>query len=351
MLVRIDDEGGSEVTLTNTATVVDNPIVVTGALDTASDSGLSSTDAITNVNHPVFKGTSEPRSVVTVFATPLTGGLTRPIGQATAGGDGNWQVTSSLLADGQYVITASAVDQFGHTHSGPVTLLPNAAQGALIIDTVGPKVTDVFFDRLNGQIDVVYQDERSGMNASTLVDSSNYSLTKPHTFPATYLVTELTPSSSSDPTAPVTVPVTLNGGKSLRGGFYTFTIRSFGPSNREGVRDVAGNALDGEFYGKFPSGNGERGGDFVAMLDAVHRRIFAPQTVVGTASPANDGQGGAPVGAVHSGVFTLVHPRRTGAMQPFAFAAGRLRLGHRVNSPLRLAGLHPAGPLRAHRHH
>jgi hypothetical protein len=58
-----------------------------------------------------------------------------------------------------------------------------------------------------------------------------------------------------------------------------FTVRS------GGVRDIAGNALDGEFYGFFPSGNNVPGGDFVARLDAIHRLILPAQTVVGTASP------------------------------------------------------------------
>ena len=52
-----------------------------------------------------------------------------------------------------------------------------------------------------------------------------------------------------------------------------------------GVEDVAGNALDGEFYGFFPSGNQQPGGDFVAELDAVHNTIFSPLPVNGFATP------------------------------------------------------------------
>jgi hypothetical protein len=52
-----------------------------------------------------------------------------------------------------------------------------------------------------------------------------------------------------------------------------------------GVQDLAGNALDGEFYSFFPSGNNHVGGDLVAELDAVHHRVYAPKTNVGTASP------------------------------------------------------------------
>jgi hypothetical protein len=146
------------------------------------------------------------------------------------------------------------------------------------------------------------------LNQATLLDSANYELTKPHTAPATYLVTSLNATPPASPTGTEMVAVVFNGGRALRGGFYTFTARdtSRGPST---VQDVAGNSLDGEFYGSFPSGNGIPGGDFVAMLDAFHNKVFAPQTVVGTASPANNGQGGLPVGAPHSGVFTPVVPR------------------------------------------
>jgi hypothetical protein len=39
-----------------------------------------------------------------------------------------------------------------------------------------------------------------------------------------------------------------------------------------GIRDVAGNALDGEFRGTFPSGSGQTGGDFASVLPVpVHK--------------------------------------------------------------------------------
>jgi len=47
---------------------------------------------------------------------------------------------------------------------------------------------------------------------------------------------------------------------------YRVTLRGSGSS---GVLDLAGNALDGEFSGTFPSGNGTEGGDFVADFSIV----------------------------------------------------------------------------------
>ena len=61
---------------------------------------------------------------------------------------------------------------------------------------------------------------------------------------------------------------------------------------RFSVQDLAENHLDGEFYGSFPSGNDINGGDFVAELQAYHDKVFAPQTIIGTANAANGGVGG-----------------------------------------------------------
>jgi hypothetical protein len=93
----------------------------------------------------------------------------------------------------------------------------------------------------------------------------------------------------------------------IRGGFYLFTIRDSSNGNSS-VQDRAENHLDGVFYGSFPSGNGINGSDFVAEIDAFHNKVFAPQTIVGTASPGNAGVGGLPVGPVHSGKHVPVIP-------------------------------------------
>ena len=114
----------------------------------------------------------------------------------------------------------------------------------------------------------------------------------------------------SRPDAPFAydVAVTFNGGETIRGGFYLFTIRDSTNGNSS-VQDLAENHLDGVFYGSFPSGNGINGSDFVAELQAYHNKVFAPQTIIGTASAANGGDGGPRVNPVHSGVFVPVIPR------------------------------------------
>jgi hypothetical protein len=267
--VHVTDKQGASVSVNNVVNVADVPINLGGFLDPASDSGASNTDGITNVNHPSFFGFSEPGSTIRLFAT-AAGGSPTLIAQGTTDASGYWTASSFVtLADGSYTVAADALDKTGHTTATAAVRTVTGAS-TFVIDTVGPKVTSVRFDRLGGQILVTFQDDRSGMDLTTVRDASTYQLSKNRqTFPGTYIVTALIPQSGASPTAPVVVPVVINNGKPLRGGKYVFTVRS------GGVRDVAGNALDGEFYGVFSSGNNVPGGDFVARLDAIHRLITA----------------------------------------------------------------------------
>jgi len=63
---------------------------------------------------------------------------------------------------------------------------------------------------------------------------------------------------------------TLAGGRPLGPGPYTLRIAA------AGVRDVAGNPLDGAFRGSFPSGSGRAGGDFVARFLVAGGRAGRP---------------------------------------------------------------------------
>ena len=178
----IQDDDGSRLTIDNTATVADIPIALTGILNPTSDSGLSTgTPNVTKVVQPDFFGKSERLSDVTLFATTLGAApLTFQIGQAEAGSDGSWNIQSqTVLADGHYEITATAVDQFGVT----TTTAPTVITSDLLIDTHGPVITGMFFNRLNGQIDYTIQDPGatpSGVWVNSLLDSANYQLTKVH---------------------------------------------------------------------------------------------------------------------------------------------------------------------------
>ena len=154
-----------------------------------------------------------------------------------------------------------------------------------------PKVTALAFNRVQGQIQVTFQEFAAPstgfvpLNQATLRDANNYIFTKFNQHgPDAFKISSIT---VSPPTAGGSQVVTLriNGGKYLRGGHYFLDIRSVSPKDLTGIQDVFGNALDGEFYGFFPSGNNVPGGDFIAQLNAVHHTIFAPMSFVGTASP------------------------------------------------------------------
>ncbi len=290
IIINVHDVGGPTVTISNTANVADVALVVTGTLDPASDSGVSNTDNITNVVQPEFLGTTnQPEATVSLYAQPAGGGSATLIGQGVSNANDGWSITSDqALADGSYTITAIAVDSAGQTVSGTTTIVPN-----LVIDTVGPKVTGLVFGRLRGQIQVGFQDYGGpgnagiGLNLSTLSDANNYQLvTVHHSRVGKYRVNVIavTPGTTS---GAQTVTLTFNQKQAIRGGWYFFTIRSSSPSDPTGVQDIAGNALDGEFYGSFPSGNGRPGVDFVAQLSAIHHTIYPASSIIGRASPTN----------------------------------------------------------------
>jgi len=325
--VFIVDDDGARLTIDNTANVTDKAITVTGILNPKSDSGLSTgTPDTTYVRQPDFFGTvlatlpdgttvPEPYAHVTLTATDIASGVGLTIGNVQAGSDGSWNIKSTVaLADGTYSITATAVDQFGQT----TTVAPDVITSSLLIDSTGPVIDGLYFNRLNGQVDYIIKDPvnpdgsaPSGVWVNSLLDSSNYLFTKVHAnkaYPGKWVVTNVT--ATPDPTIPYAydVAVTLNGGNVIQGGFYLFTIRDSSDGDSS-VQDLAENHLDGEFFGSFPSGNGIPGSDFVAELQAYHNKVFAPQTILGTASAANGGIGGLPVAPVHSGIFVTSIPR------------------------------------------
>lgn len=106
-------------------TVVPNaPTGVT--LATASDSGASNTDRLTNIATPTLSGSAEANSTVTLYS-----GATA-VGTATAGGSGGWTVTTASLADGVNTLTVKATDAAGNTSaaSSPLTVTIDTVQAA-----------------------------------------------------------------------------------------------------------------------------------------------------------------------------------------------------------------------------
>jgi hypothetical protein len=88
-------------------------------LATASDSGSSNTDNLTNVTTPTVTGTgAESGATVTLYDTD---GMT-VLGTTTAAGDGSWSITSSTLSVGLHTLTVKQTDLAGNTSVASASL-------------------------------------------------------------------------------------------------------------------------------------------------------------------------------------------------------------------------------------
>ncbi|MBD2468818.1 Ig-like domain-containing protein [Nostoc sp. FACHB-145] len=97
-------------------------------LSTASDSGFSNSDRLTNHATPTITGTAEAGASVQLFSD------TQQIGQTTVNSDGTWQIIASQLTDGIHHLSASVIDIAGNTNSAITALDVN-------IDTALPQLT------------------------------------------------------------------------------------------------------------------------------------------------------------------------------------------------------------------
>ena len=268
--------GGSTTSAPVTVNVADVPIgtTIAGALTAASDTGVSSSDRITRDNTPTFAGKAQAgASIQLLVARQGTNAAPIVVGQTTADANGNWSITLSTLQDGVYDVSVTAVDPIDGS-SAAVNLLPVA------IDTVGPKVTAAIFRPSLGRVDITFQDLFAGLDLSSIVRSANYrfrSLTTATAAPS------LSASLASNPTGPFridpyTVHLQINGGRALKSGKYLLSLLGIG------ITDLAGNGLDGGFSGAFPSGNGNAGADFRAILSSKGSTSFFP-----TVAPSTSG--------------------------------------------------------------
>jgi len=227
-----------------------------------SDSGVSNSDGITNVSRPTFIGTGVNFSVVQLEATKVGSWPTemRYLGSTIVNDSGEWSITSPNLPDGTWTITATVTPPHG-SPSMPVQMVK-----PLVIDTIAPRVTSVAISSTNDAIVAVISDVGSGILASTANDPNNYTIVPPGTIvgahPANGNGPLVNPSISGfySNGGAYTVRIGLGASAVPAGKTYTFQIQS------GGITDVAGNALDGEFTGRLPSGNGAPGGNFIARL-------------------------------------------------------------------------------------
>jgi Bacterial Ig-like domain/Domain of unknown function (DUF4114)/FG-GAP-like repeat len=113
----------------------EQPLTPQIALDSASDTGVSNQDRVTNDTTPTLIGTAEPGSTVTLYRSGFGyGGSNDMLGQTTVGADGRWQFTSSPLADGNYSITAKATDVAANSSAATQPL-------SMMVDSRPPQLT------------------------------------------------------------------------------------------------------------------------------------------------------------------------------------------------------------------
>ncbi len=261
-----------------TPTVFLNSVVVHAPLISISSQvdnsvtvyGLTTSFVATAARNPIFTGTTQAGASVVLTATNLAHpGVPTVIGSTVAAASGYWAIASTPLIDGQYTVTATATGAFGATATG--SGINSDSNSFLVVDAGGPKITGLkITNGRTGTFTITYNDPY-GLNPYTLTQPSSYVVTrlspaprKGQTFAVANLTTSYVPVSPINPGAytPVTVTGVLTTGKTplSRNGTYLVTIPS------ANITSVAGSTLDGEYTGKFPTGDGQSGGDFRARI-------------------------------------------------------------------------------------
>ncbi|MEH2110944.1 Ig-like domain-containing protein, partial [Nostoc sp.] len=117
-------------------------------LSTASDSGFSNSDRLTNDATPTIVGTAEALATVQLFSQG------QQIGQTTANTDGTWQITTSELTDGIHSLNVSVTDIAGNTNTSvtPLSITVDTAVPQLTLDTPFYQTPLRQGDKLTGSI-------------------------------------------------------------------------------------------------------------------------------------------------------------------------------------------------------
>ncbi len=160
-------------------------------LATASDSGSSSTDNITNDTTPTITGSGAVSgATVTLYDTDGTTSL----GTATADGSGNWSITSSALSEASHTLTAKQTDS-GNTSAASsglsVTIDATAAapsapdmtsgtdSGSSSSDNITSDTTPTFTGtgEVGATVTLYDTDGTTSLGTATVDGSGNWSIT------------------------------------------------------------------------------------------------------------------------------------------------------------------------------
>ncbi len=130
--LKVTDNAGNDGTvLSQTYTVDGTPPVAPAlpVLSSASDTGESSSDHVTNDTTPTLTGTAESGSTVTIYDGATLLGTTIASG-------GNWSYTAGALSAGSHSFTATATDTAGNVSAASAAL-------AVTLDTTPPVIASV----------------------------------------------------------------------------------------------------------------------------------------------------------------------------------------------------------------
>ena len=278
--ISVNEPGDSAPTVFHaTATIT---LGIEGKLNPASDTGYFNNDYVTSINTPNFSGTTEPGASVVLSATSNATGQTLIVGTGVADASGAWSVTTVPFADGTYAINAKATDPSGNTANALLAGRFNEfSTQFLVIDATGPKITSFKVTNAKTGAFKLGLSDPVGLFVGPLTDPTTYVVgrTSPtprrgQTFPVANLTLTppVTPTIASAPliASTVTVTGTLGNGKRLTNGVYTYTIHS------SSIVSLSGASLDGEYLGKFPTGNGVAGGDFQVKVNIRNGKASGP---------------------------------------------------------------------------
>jgi RHS repeat-associated protein len=118
--------GASTFTYANLGNI--QPNSPTLQLAVSSDTGVSNSDKITNINTPTINGTGAIGTTIKIKDGNIL------VGQTTVGNDGKWQVATNSLTNGNHSLIATATDIAGNISTASTPL-------NIIIDTVLPELT------------------------------------------------------------------------------------------------------------------------------------------------------------------------------------------------------------------
>ncbi|GAB3404778.1 Ig-like domain-containing protein [Massilia agilis] len=179
--VKVSDTAGNDGSVYTQAYVLDAtaPAVAISGLAPSSDTGVSSTDKLTNLATPTFNGTAEAGALVKLFDTDGT----TLLGSATADGAGSWSITASAMAGGSHDVSATATDTAGNTGAAParlhidIDLTAPAAQAAPVLlaasdsGAVGDGLTNVATPTVAGHGEAFSQVSLYDTDGATLLGS------------------------------------------------------------------------------------------------------------------------------------------------------------------------------------